>query len=188
MKKYKLLKNEYKEYGELKLYRIQALMDFGNVSKGDKGGYIEKKENLSEDGNAWVYGYAGVSGNAEVYGYAGVSGNAWVYGYARVYGNAEVYGYARVYGNAEVYGDAEVSGKARVYGDAVIKTTKGCLQIGPLGENRYITITKSDGMVCAGCFRGTLSEFKKAVRKKYPKGTDYNWFFSAVSKYLKSKD
>jgi len=42
-------------------------------------------------------------------------------------------------------------------------------------------------MVGAGCFRGTLGEFEKAVKEKYPKGTDYNWFFSAIGKYLKSK-
>lgn len=40
------------------------------------GGYIEKEENLSQSGDAWVYG------NAKVYGDAWVSGNAEVYGNA----------------------------------------------------------------------------------------------------------
>jgi hypothetical protein len=53
--------------------------NFGSVSKGDKGGFVEKKANLSQYGNAWVSGYAHVSGNALV------SGNAWVYGDAHVY-------------------------------------------------------------------------------------------------------
>ena len=53
-----------------KLFRIKALISFGDVKKGDLGGYIEKESNLSYYGNAWVYG------NAQVYGDARVSGNA----------------------------------------------------------------------------------------------------------------
>src|SRR3990167_4261680 len=79
MKKYSLTKNK-KEYGSLVLWQIKAEMSFGNVSKGDLGGWIEKEDNLSQGNNAWVYGDARVSGNAEVYGNAWVSGNAEVYG------------------------------------------------------------------------------------------------------------
>ena len=97
MKKYSLTKNKKEVYGTT-FFQIKADMSFGNVSKGELGGYIEKEENLSQDGNAWV------SGNARVYGNAWVSGNAEVYGNARVYGNAEVSGNARVSGNAWVSG------------------------------------------------------------------------------------
>ena len=75
MKKYKLIETDCKVIFGVKLYRIQALVSFGIVMKGDKGGYIEKEDNL-----------------AQVYGDAQVSGNAWVYGNARVYGDAWVYG------------------------------------------------------------------------------------------------
>lgn len=37
------------------LYRIQAIKDFGNVKKGDIGGYVESTENLSHFGNCWIY-------------------------------------------------------------------------------------------------------------------------------------
>ena len=66
------------------------------MKASDLGGYVEKEENLSQSGNAWVYGNAlvcddaWVSNNAQVYGSALVSGNAWVYGSARVSGNALV--------------------------------------------------------------------------------------------------
>ena len=66
------------------LYRIVALADFGNVTTGDQGGYIESEKNLSQSDNAWVYDNARVYGNAEVYG------NARVCDDARVYGNAKV--------------------------------------------------------------------------------------------------
>ena len=78
MKKYELTEETVTVYGKT-LYRIRAVRDFGSVKTGEFGGYIEKEENLSHFGDAWVYG------NAKVYGDARVSGNAWVYGNAEVF-------------------------------------------------------------------------------------------------------
>ena len=57
----------------IELFRIKALISFSDVEKGELGGYVEKEENLSHSGNAWVYGDARVSGDAWVYGNAEVS-------------------------------------------------------------------------------------------------------------------
>lgn len=95
-KKYKLTK-ETKEVDGHILHRIQALKDFGNVRKGELGGWIEKEENLSQEGNCWVYDEAMVFGNARV------TGNAQVFGNARIYGDVQVYGNAWVYSNAQIY-------------------------------------------------------------------------------------
>lgn len=78
MKKYELTEETFTVFGKT-LYRIRAVRDFGSVKTGEFGGYIEKEENLSHFGDAWVYG------NAKVYGDARVSGNAWVYGNAKVF-------------------------------------------------------------------------------------------------------
>lgn len=48
------------------LHRIKALENFGNVKRGDKGGWVERESNLSQNGNAKVYGNAQVGGNAQV--------------------------------------------------------------------------------------------------------------------------
>ena len=77
-KKYELLKDDAITSFGRTLYRIKATTDFGDVKKGELGGYIEKEENLSHLGNAWVSGNALVSGNAWV------SDDAWVSGNARV--------------------------------------------------------------------------------------------------------
>ena len=119
MKKY-ILTEESKQIGGITLHRIQALKSFGDVKEGDLGGWIEKEENLSHDGNAWVYGIAEVYGNAWVYGNARVCGNARMYGNARVYGDARVCSDARVYGDARVCSDARVYGNARVCSDAEV--------------------------------------------------------------------
>ena len=118
--KYKLTEETIIYFGKT-LYRIEALKDFGNVKKGDKGGYVEKEDNLSQEGNCWisdnakVFDSALVSGDAEVFGYAIVYGNAKVYDNTLVYGNAKVFDNAYVYGDAYVYGNALVSGDAKVY-------------------------------------------------------------------------
>ena len=93
MKKFELT-SEFVTFLGKKLFRIKALISFGNVEEGELGGYVEKEENLSNDGNAWV------SGDAWVYGDAEVCGNAWVYGDARVYGDAD---YATVHGFGSEY-------------------------------------------------------------------------------------
>src|SRR5260364_283528 len=54
------------------LYRIRALRDFKYVWIGQLGGYIEKEENLSHEGEAWVFDNARVFGDARVFGNARV--------------------------------------------------------------------------------------------------------------------
>ena len=65
MKKYELT-NETKVVLGTTLYRIRALIAFGDVDAGELGGWVEKESNLAHDGDAWVYGDARVYGDAEV--------------------------------------------------------------------------------------------------------------------------
>lgn len=71
MKKFELTAEFVTNVFGTKLFRIKALVAFGDVEKGELGGFIEKEDNLSHDGEAWVYGNAWVSGNAD---YAVVTG------------------------------------------------------------------------------------------------------------------
>lgn len=127
-KKFKLTGETINIDGRI-LYRIQALKNFGSVTAGDLGGFVESEDNLCHQGKAWVYenakvyGNAWVSENARLYGNARLSENAQIYGNAHVYGDACVTGYARVYGNAQVYGNAWISGSTKVYEDALVYGT-----------------------------------------------------------------
>lgn len=116
-KKYKLTDETIKLNG-VTLYRIEALKDFGEIKKGDKGGFIESENNLAHEGDAWVSDNAHVYGDACVFDNARVYNNAFVSGYAQVYGDAFVYGNAWLYDNTRVCGYAWVADNARVYGDA----------------------------------------------------------------------
>ena len=104
-KKYKLTDETIEVEGKT-LYRIEALKDFCEIKKGDKGGFIESEDNLSHEGNAWVYDNACVYGTACVYDDARVCGNSRVYGTTRVTDDACVCGNARVYDNDWVYDHA----------------------------------------------------------------------------------
>ena len=75
MKKYELTTDTKVIFGR-KLFRIKALMSFGDVKEGDLGGYIESENNLSHSGEAWVGGKARVDGEAYVGGEAYVDGEA----------------------------------------------------------------------------------------------------------------
>ena len=65
MKKYELTAETKVVCGKT-LHRIKALISFGYIEVGELGGWIEKEENLSHDGNAWVYSDAEVFGDAKV--------------------------------------------------------------------------------------------------------------------------
>ena len=116
-KKYKLT-DETINLNGVTLYRIEALKYFGEIKKGDKGGFIESENNLAHEGDAWVSDNAHVYGDACVFDNAQVYGNTFISGYAQVYGDAFVYGNAWLYDNTRVCGYARVADNARVYGDA----------------------------------------------------------------------
>ena len=59
--------------------RIVALRDFGDVKVGDKGGFLEKEENLSHDNDCWVYDEAQVYGEARVTTVVKTFGNGFDY-------------------------------------------------------------------------------------------------------------
>jgi len=132
-KKYEFT-GETLEYAGTTLHRIRARVDYPDhigIEAGEVGGWIESKDNLSED--AWVadeakvYGHACVSGealiqgNAEVRDEARVWATAYVSGCAVVGGEARVYGWAIVQGNSRILGEVYVSGDSTVSGDALVE-------------------------------------------------------------------
>ena len=130
MKKFELTAEFVTNVFGKKLFRIKALVAFGNVEKGELGGFIEKEDNLSHDGDAWV------------------SGNAQVCGNAQVFDNAQVFGDARVFGNADY---AVVAGFGRYFRtttffrckDKILRVQCGCFY-GDLAQFREI-VKKTHG-------------------------------------------
>lgn len=177
MRKFELTTNTKMHFGR-KLFQIRALISFANVKAGDLGGYVEKEENLSHYGNAWVSGNAWVCDNARVSGNAWVSDDARVSGNAWVFGNARVSDDARVFGRAWVFGRALVCGNARVYGNA------DYMIVGPIGSRNAFTTfyRRRDGitMVVCGCFHGTIDEFEAQVNETHGNNQHARAYIAAI--------
>jgi len=84
------------------LKEIRALCDFGDVKKGELGGYVESEYNLSHKGTAWVQEQGMVWGNGRVEDQALLE-------------------YGTVCDSAMLCGDAIVRGAAEISGMAIIK-------------------------------------------------------------------
>ena len=97
------------------------------VHKGELGGFLERMDNLSQTGNAWVEGNACIMGNAVVYGNGFVNNFAVVAGNAQVRDNAIVGGEAFVTDYAIIQDNAHINDAGTVLGNAIIK------------DNAYIT-------------------------------------------------
>ena len=176
MKKYELTDDSITFNGR-KLFRIRAIRSFNDVAAGDLGGYVEKEENLSHDGDAWIYNDARIFNDARIYNNACISvnacisGNAYIYGDARIGGNAWISGDACICGKACVCGDARVCDNAWIFDDARISGDADYLYLKGLGsENRNTTFFKcKDGHihVSCGCFSGNLAEFETKVKKTH---------------------
>lgn len=141
--KYTLRRDLTKNIDGRTLYRIEALKDFSNVKKGDLGGFVEKEDNLSQEGDCWVYEDACVYDDAKVYGdaiiaaYAKIYESAEIYNSACVSGNAKVFGMAEINGNASIYGFAYISGSVDIFGYAKVydkATVDGCANISDYAE------------------------------------------------------
>jgi hypothetical protein len=113
-KKYELLEGDCLRAGDRMVYRIRALKDFGDVRRGDIGGYIESEESLDHQGNAWVADVAQVYGpHGCVRGNGRVSGEAWVLG--------QVDGDAQICDLAVITEHAHVGGRTVVCADEVVR-------------------------------------------------------------------
>ena len=206
-KKYKLTDESINFCGR-KLYRIEALKDFSDVEKGEKGGFVENERNLSQENNCWIYDDAKVFDNASVFGNAIVGENACIKDNARVFenaivsGNAKIYGYAKIYGialiyenaivceNAKVYEFAKVYSNAEIFSDAtVISDSDYIIFKNWWSSGRCFTWTRSNNMWKVGCFYGTGKELiEKAYKDSELSGREYERVVKYVESMLKDSE
>lgn len=74
--KYRLRSDLKHTHNGQQLSRLEALKDFNDVKAGDLGGFVESADNLSQDGNCWLYDKSMAVGNSRVTGSARLLGNA----------------------------------------------------------------------------------------------------------------
>lgn len=192
-KKYKLTHHTKKVYGGHTLHRIKALKSFGDVKKGDLGGWVEDYNNLSQLDTAWVYDNAMIWGNAKVLDKAKISetakvlDNTWVYDNAKIYGDATVCEDACIYGNAKIYGNSSIYGKINLRENDEIKDNSSYLifnnVLSPFGQQFVYVLSNQHWHV--GCFDGTSDELiKKGYSDSEKSGKMYEMYVNFAEQVM----
>ena len=108
-KKYKLSNITMKFEGRT-LYRIMASKDFGDVRKGELGGWVQSENNLSQKGNCWIYNNAKCMDNARVFD------NSLMFDRSEMHDNTIIYDYSRMHGNSAMFDNSKMYGNSAMYG------------------------------------------------------------------------
>jgi hypothetical protein len=149
--------NYYTIQDDRKLYQIQAIRSFSDVTAGDLGGYVEKESNLSHDGVCWIYGDGCVCGDAEV------SGNLRVDGSGYICNNVKINKHEQLFIVDILFNRSEYA--------TFVKTDDGIVYVTCFIASRY--------------FNGTIDELEKEVLNTYDKFSEYRRRYLNAIKMVK---
>ena len=128
-KKYELVKEDSIEFNGRTLYRIRALKDFTNkqctgsineIKVGDLGGYVQSEENLSQNGQCWIFDNAAVYDNGMICDNAIICDNAKIHNNVKIGGDVEIYRNAEIDDNVKIYGNGAIGKNVKIGGDVLI--------------------------------------------------------------------
>ena len=185
-KKYEIVKSDSIVHNERTLYRIRALKYFSTVNgrtieKGDLGGFVETEDNLSQEGNCWIFDNAKVYANAKILDDAIVDDSACIFDSAVVCGAAEIYDFVKISDNAIVCGDAMVSERAIVFNEAEVLGNAWLFGTAKIGDK--LSLNKGEYIFKSLNVDEILSEVKpicnkidfasKAVKSNFPVEKSY---------------
>ena len=114
MKKYELIKESKDYFLGREMFRIRALKDFGNVKAGDIGGWVCSYNNLSQEGNCWIYDNAECLDNARIFD------NAMMFDNAIMFGNSVMYDNAVMLNNSIMYDNSKMFNKAKMFDNSIM--------------------------------------------------------------------
>ena len=124
-KKYGLIDEDH----EKGLFRIIALKDFASVEKGTLGGFIEKEDNLSQEGDCWIgkdcelHNDSRVEGNAKIYGHVSLYDNVLVKDNASIFSKLglTLMGDCKIYDHASLDAEGSISGNVEIFERCIIE-------------------------------------------------------------------
>ena len=120
MKKYELIKESKTMFEGIEIYRIRALKDFSDVRTGDIGGWVCSEDNLSQNGNCWIYDNAKCLDDARVYYNAKMYDNAIMCDDAIMYDNSRMLNNTIMYNNSRIFNNAKMFDNSIMYDDAIM--------------------------------------------------------------------
>lgn len=114
------------EFGERTLYRIRALKDFADVKKGDLGGWVSSENNLSQEGNCWIYNEAKCMDNAKMYNnstmhdYSEMRGNSTMHDCSEMHDNSKKCDNSEMHNCSEMHNNSIMFGHSKMYGNSMM--------------------------------------------------------------------
>lgn len=139
-KKYELT-DETIMFEDTVLYRIRALKDIPSAVKGDLGGFVRSEENLSQEGDCWIFPESKVVGNSKV------SGDATILGEVTIFNDVNITDRAMINGNLIIANNVEISGKSNIFIESgiICNKVKICDNVVISGKMRIINNVKISG-------------------------------------------
>ena len=146
-RKYNILIDDTIKRDGKTLYRIVCVKDIGHAKIGERGGYIQKEENLSHEGKCWIFNNSICIDDAKIIDDAIVTGNclvaensvvknkAWVSGRCEILGYASINDSSYISGDCIIADNVVISGKSRVYGKSLLTGEKKYHNIVVLGTD-----------------------------------------------------
>ena len=125
--------SKYSLIPEGEMFRIRAEKDFTcqgmQVKKGDLGGLVSSKDNLSQEGTCWIFDEAIVYGRALVQNDVMICDKAIVRGNALLKDKALIEDQVIVEDQAILKGEAAFTGDTIICGKAMVTSRHDCLVI-----------------------------------------------------------
>ena len=181
--KYEILEQTQQLPDRRTAYRIKAVRDFGNVKKGEIGGFVEADDNLSHHGLCWIAGTAMALGRSRVTGDAQLKNRAQLRDWAVItdrcavqdeavlqdfafgYGDAVIGEQSLLAGVATACGHAQIFCRPRysVSGKTRIPTLRGNVMIRDYARLEGKVTARDDVVVCDGAtIKGNVRLIEKA--------------------------
>ena len=108
------LSNITMEYKGRTLYRIKATKDFSDVNKGDLGGWVQYEENLSQQGNCWLYDDSKCMDESRVTDNSIMRDFTEMYNCSKMHDYSKMYDYSKMCGCSEMYNFTEIHGYSKM--------------------------------------------------------------------------
>ena len=118
MKKYELIKESKTIFKGREVFRVKALKNFGNVKAGDVGGWVCSCNNLSQEGDCWIYDdakcldNAKMHNNSRMFNNSVMCDNAEMFNNSRMFNNSVMCDNTIMYDNAIMYNNSKMCDKS----------------------------------------------------------------------------
>ena len=161
------------------LYRIRALRNFSDVDTGELGGWVESENNLSQEGDCWIYDNAKCVDNARMYDNSTMYKNSIMCSSSRMYDNSRMCNNSILKGNDKLYGKLV----SRVEEFIEINNKKGRIVTGVLKDGKILYNIGCQSEITKEVFVDRIYNDDGGV-KKHPYRKEYLKIIDIIEAYF----